>query len=189
MGMAAGQRTTIHLWQILAGPGLPKLLLHNLCSELSYHLTAHWDESNLKGRTSNRERRWATPDWNWAAKLKSSCSHGEGMFSQNVQWGTGMREAGICQVAKGGIERRGASRIGWIDGERAQSECRPWASYVISPLHCACSYAGGNSSAQRRDGGGQWALVSLPQDPVNPVTGLVTHGRLREPRIAAQSMS
>ena len=29
------------------------------------------------------------------------------MFSQNVLWGTGMsHEAGICQVAKGGIERR-----------------------------------------------------------------------------------
>ena len=123
MGMAAGQRTTIHLWQILAGPGLPKLLLDNLCSELSYHLTAHWDESNLKGRTSNRERRWATPDWNWAAKLKSSCSHGWGghvLAECTVGHGHGMREAGICQVAKGGIERRGASRIGWIDGERAQ---------------------------------------------------------------------
>ena len=84
-----------------------------------------------------------TPDLNWAAKLKSSCSHGWGghvLAECTVGHGHGMSEAGICQVAKGGIERRGASRIGWIDGERAQSECRPWASYVISPLHC--SYAG-----------------------------------------------
>ena len=68
---------------------------------------------------------------------------GEGACSRRMYSGArAWHEAGICQVAKGGIERRGASRIGWIDGERAQSECRPWASYVISPLHCACSYAG-----------------------------------------------
>ena len=61
----------------------------------------------------------------WGGHVLAECTVGHGH---------GMREAGICQVAKGGIERRGASRIGWIDGERAQSECRPWASYVISPL-------------------------------------------------------